>query len=637
MTGQGRLDGAPPAHAELLRLHRDGQLADRFPAAVRLLDGLSDDELASAGRLLARLDPAAVARAHPGVRAVTVAVTGHGTLAALVPALTGQLARHGLLMRPHVTEYDGHVFALGDPESALYAADPDLVVCVLDADLVFGRLPVPWRVEDVAEAAAGRLAELRRLAARYQETGRGTLVFNTVPLPQRYRAQLVDHASRAGLGVRWREFNIGLLRLAEEHPSVAVVDLDPLVAEGHPADDVRLSLYAKAHLSAELLGRYARELGHLARHLAGRTKKCLALDLDDTLWGGVLGEDGPEGLAVSEGYRGEAFTAFQRVVKQLGSQGPLLAAVSKNDPEPVRAMLRDHPGMTLREDDFVRVAASWRPKPEALTELAAALNVGADSFVFVDDSPYERGLVRHSLPGTAVVDIDGEPALHLERLLYDGWFDVLELTAEDRARAARYRAELDRKDFLDTFDSIEDYLRELGVRARLERMRDEDAARVAQLTLRTNQFNLTTRRLQRPEVRAFAADPDALVLTLRSGDRFGENGLVGALFLRRDGDELHIDNFLLSCRVFARGLEQACLAAVLRHARATGARAVLAGYRESPRNAKVADLYPRYGFAPAGDGPWPRTFRHDLAEIVGVPGHLELTADLEADLEGDPR
>src|SRR5262249_32703099 len=185
--------------------------------------------------------------------------------------------------------------------------------------------------------------------------------------------------------------------------------------------------------------------------------------------------------------------ACQRVAKQLGSQGVLLAAVSKNDLEPVRDVLRNHPGMTLREDDLVRVVANWRPKHDNLTELAAALNLGVDSVVFVDDSPYECGLVRHALPGVAVVPVDGEPGLYVEKLLRDGWFDTRALTAEDRTRVAKYRDELVRKDFLDTFESIEDYLRELKVRVRLAAVTDPttDAVRISQLTLRTNQFNLT--------------------------------------------------------------------------------------------------------------------------------------------------
>ncbi|QXJ23893.1 HAD-IIIC family phosphatase [Actinomadura graeca] len=618
---------------------RSGRLAERYPEVPGLLTGLDAGELAHAGRLLSRLDPDEVARSHPGVPSVTVAITGHGTLAPLVPALTAELARHGLLLRPAAGDFDGYVFELSDPGSALYAADPDLALCVLDPAVVFDEVAAPWRPEDVERVLAGKLRLIEGLAGRFTGTARGTLVLNTLPLPSQFTAQLTDHRSRARLGAAWREAGAALLRLSEAHESLVTIDLDALVAEGIPVTDPRMDLYARMHLSAELLGRYAREIGHLARHLTGRTKKCLVVDLDGTLWGGVLGDDGPEGIEVGDGRRGEAFSAFQRTVKQIGSQGVLLAAVSKNDPEPVRQVLREHPGMVLREDDFVRVVANWRPKHDNLAELARGLNIGVDSLVFADDSDFERGLVRRELPGVAVIDLDGEPALHAGRLLADGWFDSRDLTAEDRARPARYREDLARRDFLDTFDSLEGYLAELDVRVRLEPVTEAQVPRVSQLTLRTNQFNLTTRRLQPADVRALAADPDASVLAVHSADRFGDNGLVGAVFLRRDGSVLRIDNFLLSCRVFSRGIEQACLAAVLRHAAATDATAVLAGYRPTAKNGKVRDFYPRQGFRRVGgdgvddhdetgdggngDG-GAAEFRHDLRSIAAAPAHLRL-------------
>ncbi len=620
----------PDPAAEALAMHRDGRLAQAFPRVRELLAAATEEQTLRVGRLLSRLPADEVLAAHPGVPVVNVAVTGHGTLAALVPALAAELARHGIVGRIHVGAYDGYVFDLADPASALYAARPELVLCVLDAPAVLDLLPVPWTPDDVARLLSGWLSTVEGLVDEFDRHATGTLVLNTLPLPVRYPAQLVDHRSRARLGAVWREANARLLRLAERGSTV-VIDLDPLVADGIRVEDPRQSVYAKAHLSPQLLSRYAREAAHLARHLKGRTDKCLVLDLDETLWGGVLGETGPDGIEVGEGYRGEAFTAFQRVVKQLGAQGVLLAAVSKNAPEPVREVLSGHPRMLLRDNDFVRVVANWRPKHENLVELAAGLNLGVDSFVFVDDSAYERGLVHRELPEVAVVGVDDEPALHVERLLRDGWFTVRELTAEDTKRPALYREELDRQDFLSGFASLEDYLRELGVWVRLARVSDADVPRVSQLTLRTNQFNLTTDRLQPADVRGLLADPDALPLAVRVGDRFGDNGLVGAVFARRADGVLRMDNFVLSCRVFSRGVEAACLSAVLGHARACGMRAVHAGYRPTAKNGIVADFYPRYGFVPTdGTG---TSFRHDLVDIVAVPEHVDLTTDFGKDDE----
>jgi FkbH-like protein len=628
MNATGRA-AAPDAAGSLLELHRGGRLAARYPDLAALLATAPDDELLHAGRLLTRLDPEEVLRAHPGLPAVSVAVTGHGTLSALLPALAGQFARHGLVLRPHVCDFDSWIFELSDPGSGLYAADPDLTLCVLDPEVVWDEVPAPWRVPDVERVLEEKLALLERLVETFAGAGRGTLVLNTLPLPRVRAAELVDLRSRARLGAVWRTANARLLGLMERHQRLVVLDLDPVLAEGTPAGDARLSAYAKAHLSAALLAEYAREAGHLARHLAGRTKKCLVLDLDETVWGGVLGEVGADGIEVADGPRGEAFRAFQRTARQLASQGVLLAAVSKNDPGPVRAVLRDHPRMTLREGDFVRVIANWAPKHGNLAELAADLNLSTESLVFADDSPFECGLVRRELPEVAVVELDREPALHGRRLLRDGWFTVGELTGEDERRPQRYRDDLERRDFLHSFASTEEYLRGLDVRVRLAEVAETDLGRVSQLTLRTNQFNLTTVRMQPAEVRAFAADPAASALAIHAADRFGENGLVGAVFLRREGAALRLENFLLSCRVFSRGIEQACLAAVLRHARATGAAEAIGVYRPSAKNGKVRAFYPRAGFAPLPDGDGGELlFRHDLADLPEPPGHVRLTGSL---------
>jgi FkbH-like protein len=190
---------------------------------------------------------------------------------------------------------------------------------------------------------------------------------------------------------------------------------------------------------------------------------------------------------------------------------------------------------------------------------------------------------------------------------------------------AKYRDELVRKDFLDGFDSLDDYLRELQVRIRLDDADEAEVPRVSQLTLRTNQFNMTTLRLQPGDLRALLADPATRVVTVRTGDRFGDNGLVGAVFLRRDGDTTHIDNFVLSCRVFSRGIEQACLTAVLRYARAAGATRVMARHRVTAKNGKVKDFYPRNGFATVTDDGTTASFRHDLSDIPLPPSHIQLT------------
>ncbi|MFE9664228.1 HAD-IIIC family phosphatase [Streptomyces sp. NPDC005955] len=618
-------DGTSPLD-QLRALHRDGELGRRFDRVAPLLRAMERTDLARAARLLARADLTPVPAHHPDLPSVTVALTGGGTLDGLRTALVGELARHGFVPSVRLTDFGSYVRELGDPTSSLHARPVDVTVCVLDHATVFDEVPVPFTVEDVTATLAAKVALWRELATGYTARTPGTLVLNTLPLPGNWQAQLLDYPARARLGAAWRAANAELLGLGAATGRTLVVDVDPLLGDPIPLADPRFEVYAGARFSDHLLGAYARELGHLVRALTGRSKKVLAVDLDETLWGGVLGDDGVEGIEVAHGRRGDAFHRFQGVVKQLQSQGVLLAAVSKNDPDTVRSALRDHPDLRVREEDFVRVLAGWQPKPVSLRELTAGLNLGGDSVVFADDNVRECAAVTAELPETVVVALDGDPALHVQRLLADGWFTTTAVTSEDRVRTRRYRQEAARSDFLAAAGSAADFLAGLDVRVTLAPVLPSELARVSQLTLRTNQFNLTTRRLTVDEVRQAAAGPATRVLTLASGDRFGGNGLVGAVFLRSGDDVLHIENVLLSCRVFSRGIEQAGLAALLDRARAAGFTAVCGSYRPTAKNAKVADFYVHYGFEVVRDGPEGREFRHALVKPVEVPGHLTLDA-----------
>lgn len=615
-------------YIQLLALNRQGELVSEYDRVRELLAAMPHGELMRAGNILARLDPDEIARRYPDTKSVKIFITGHGTLSTLKPPLTAELARHGILLRPRISEFDHYIFDLSDPCSALYAYAADLTICVLDPTIIFDEVPLPWRPPDVERVLREKLDLIERLVITFVAAGRGTLVLNTMPLPSHFTAQLIDHRSRSRLGRIWHEGSARLLELADRHPNVVIVDLDPLLAEGIAATDARLCTYAASHLSPSLLERYSRELAHLARHLTGVSKKVLILDLDGTMWDGVLGDDGLENIDVTGGPRGAAFRNFRKAVKQIGSQGPLLAVVSKNNSDLVHEAMQNIKHMNLTTEDFVQVIANWQPKHKNIIDISKTLNLGLSSFVFADDSPHECGLVRGRLPEVTVIQLDSDPAFHASKLLRDGWFDVIELTDTDRIRAVQYRENFAREDFLHSHHTIEEYLSELQLEVRLARAQPQEIPRVSQLTLRTNQFNLTTRRLQQPDVRNLATEPAWRVIAVHARDRFGDHGLVGAIFTRRSSDVVHIDNFLLSCRVFSRGIEQACISAILRQALEDGATAVSAEYRKTARNSIVQDLYPQHGFVTLSDDGATAVFRHYLNPLVPPPAHISLVDDI---------
>ncbi|WP_128382082.1 HAD-IIIC family phosphatase [Streptomyces cavernae] len=633
---------------ELGTLHRTGRLAAAYPDVAPLLARVTDaadlseerigEELTRCGGLLARLRPEDVLAHHPHTPTVTVAVTGHSTTAQLTDPLVAELARHGLLARLVTGDHGAYLRDLTDEHSELNRCRPELTLCVLGADAVLEELPLPWTVADVEQACARLLNRLRTAAAAHGAHGTGALVLNTLPLPRSATHQIVGQQQRALLGAVWREFNARLLRLAVTHPALAVIDLEPLVGARGPATDARLALYTRSAFSPAVFAALAREAVHVLRARRGMTKKCLVLDLDNTLWDGVLGEDGPDGIDCGPTLRGEPYAAVQRVARQLAAQGVLLAVSSKNDPGPVRDVLHHHRDMTLREEDFVSVQAGWDPKDTALETIAGQLGLATDALVFADDSAAERALIRHRLPDTAVVPLGAEPAWHVTRLLADGWFDTPHVTDDDRARTGRYRAAAARVRLRDTTGSHDEYLRELGIVVHISPPRPHELARMSQLSLRTNQFNLTGERVPAERI----SGPHRRPLAVRVRDRYGDSGLVGAVFARDDPDGLHIDNMLLSCRVLARGIEHGCLTAVLSHARDRGLPAVRARYRPTRRNGRSRDFYPSLGFVPdagahggddAADYGGETLFRHDLHDIPATPGHLTVEADFEGDAD----
>jgi FkbH-like protein len=345
----------------------------------------------------------------------------------------------------------------------------------------------------------------------------------------------------------------------------------------------------------------------LARVLAaaaGLSRKCLVLDLDNTLWGGVVGDDGVEGIRLGQGDPvGEAFLAVQRYAALLARRGIILAVCSKNDPEIARAAFAGHPEMALKPGDIAAFVANWDDKAGNIRQIAKRLEIGLDSLVFLDDNPAERDIVRRELPMVAVPELPEDVAHYPAVLAAAGYFEAAGFTADDAARAGAYAQNAERHAALEQATDMEGYLRGLSMQLAAKPILGADLARVTQLTNKTNQFNLTTRRRSEAEVEALAADPANVALSFRLADRFGDNGLIGVVLARPDaawpGDALLIDTWLMSCRVLGRGVEAASLGVLAEAAARRGARALIGEHRPTAKNGLVRDHYAKLGFAPA--------------------------------------
>jgi FkbH-like protein len=328
------------------------------------------------------------------------------------------------------------------------------------------------------------------------------------------------------------------------------------------------------------------------------------LDLDDTMWGGVVGDDGVAGIKIGHGDAiGEAHLAFQTYVKQLEQRGVMLAVCSKNEEANALAPFEERPEMVVKRDDILAFKANWEPKPDNIRAIARELDIGLDSLVFVDDNPVEREHVRLRLPQVRVVELTDDPADYVRLLDETGWFEVTEIGSEDRARSAQYRANAAREEARESVTDYAAYLADLKQVAVLKPYEELHLGRITQLINRSNQFNLTTRRQSRTEVEAEMKDPNRITAYVRLKDRFGDNGLISVFSSFMEGDTLRIDQWLMSCRVFARGVEQLLFNTIVERAKARGVKTIYGVYLPTVKNVIVKDLYEKLGFE-ADDDVW---------------------------------
>lgn len=547
-----------------------------------------------AGRILKDL---AVDGERP--REVDVAVLATCTVGPFEPLLRAQLVGAGLLPTLRSADYGtfGMTLATG---SFTRDGDPGLVAVLLDAGYF---LPGDFGAAEpdvLAKYVDARLEELRGLLAGALKHTAATVVVHTVPLPAQVRNGIISVRARAQVARTWYRLNEGLLALAEEHDQVVAVDLVGELAEAPvQACDVRLHRYGDLPYSDDALLLLARLVRRVAQARAGLSRKVLALDLDNTLWGGVLGEAGPQGVQVGGLYPGNCYSELQRTVAGLREQGVVLVLASKNDRDQVEKVLAEHPDVLLRPEAFSARMVDWSAKAGNLRRAAEALSLSTESFVFMDDSDFERAQVGDELPEVAVVSAAGDPAHLVDSLLRHGWFDVMALTDTDRKRPELYRNRALRGDFSSGFDSSEDFLRALDLKVEVTPATEYTIGRIAQLAARTNQFNLTGIRYDEAATRRMSEDAGHLVLSVSVADRFGDEGIVGALWVERTDEVWRVLNLVLSCRVLSRGVERAAVGRLADLAARAGARSVEGHYRPSDRNGVAADFWAGAGFTPA--------------------------------------
>ena len=492
----------------------------------------------------------------------------------------------------------------------------DLAVLALDlGELVPDRLSAA-ALRGVGERVAG-------LVSSALERSPVPVVINTFIRPIHDSAGLNALIEDDGADAAIVDLNQTLRELARQHRGkLALVDWERLAVMAGAAGtfDPRLAYMARSPFKAPFLSAYAYEIFKIGNALRGGAKKCLILDCDNTLWGGVVGEVGLDGIALdANSYPGRAFYDFQRSVVRLAGRGVMVALCSKNNEEDVLAVLDRHPACLIKREHLVAWRINWEDKERNIADMVRELNIGRDAVVFVDDNPTECARVRSFLPEVAVRQVPETSYLLPALLDAEGLFDRLGVTEEDRGRAQMYQAESRRQEAAAGFESVESFLASLALTATITRYAADQTAqlaRVAQLTQKTNQFNLTTRRYSEAEILRFAADPAWLVLGMGVTDRFGDFGLTGVLLAKVEAETARIDSFLMSCRVLGRNLEKAFAAFAIETLRRDwGVAAIAAEYIPTAKNAQVATFWRDFGLQLAENTVDHVTYRSAVTDI----------------------
>lgn len=539
-----------------------------------------------------------------GCPAVRLAILGDSATQQLAVALKGMGVARGLALEVFDADYDQMDTQTVDPHSALYAFAPDYVLlfpCVEKLLMRYQTTPPKSRAL-FAQTECHRYCALFERIARYSKAKLLLVDFPACTDGVFGNGALCTAESfpyqRLLLNAKLAE------QLCSDYPNVYPVALSAIQTQlgQERFFDARIWHLAKLAVRTEVLPFFASAVVDVIQSLRGQIKKCVVLDLDNTLWGGVIGDDGLEGIELGELGAGPAFIALQHWLKNLQERGVLLAVCSKNNADTAMEAFEKHPDMVLRLSDIAMFVANWDDKASNIRHIRQTLNIGMDSIVFLDDNPFERDLVRAVLPEVTVPELPEDPALVLPYLQSLCLFEAAGCSEEDRVRTQRYQAQISRAEAEQNYDSYEAYLASLDMKAVVEPFVPFYFARIAQLTQRSNQFNLRTVRYTEAEIAAIAADDGFITRYMTLSDRFGEHGLVSVVILQKRQNALFIDTWLMSCRVLRRGAEQYLFDRIVEATLENGFDTLVGEYLPTAKNAMVADFYAQCGMTPLGNG-----------------------------------
>ena len=534
----------------------------------------------------------------PDYPIVRIALVGDIATQFLATAIKGMGIERGYQVDLFEAEYNQVERQFMDPTSDLYEFDADYIV-VFQSTHKLGEKHSLSTVESQVSLADERIDFVTSVVSNLAFASKKIIYFN---YPEIEDTVFGSYANKVDSSFTYqvRKLNYELMKLSEQYANLFICDMAAL--QNKLGRDVMFApnVYTSTEmvLSIDAIPFVASRIMDIIAAIKGQFKKCLILDLDNTVWGGVIGDDGLEGIQLGHGLGiGKAFTEFQMWVKKLRQRGIIICVASKNNEETAKEPFEKHPDMILKLDDIAVFQANWETKVDNIRTIQSVLNIGFDSMVFLDDNPFERNIVRENIPGITVPELPEDPAEYLEYLYSLNLFETASYSNADKDRTKQYQVEAKRVSLQKTFANEADFLKSLNMVSVVSGFTKFNTPRVAQLSQRSNQFNLRTVRYTEADIEAYANDPDVIDLSFTLEDKFGDNGLIAVIIMKKKDDEtLFVDTWFMSCRVLKRGMENFTLNTMVQKAKEKGYKRIVGEYLPTPKNKMVEQHYPGLGF-----------------------------------------
>ena len=529
-----------------------------------------------------------------------IAVLGDTATQLLTTAVKGEAVARGLALDIYEAEYNQIERQLLDPTSDLYQFDASIVIIFQSTHKLceYHSLLAADKQELVAEE---RLAFLTSICENPAFADKKIIYFNYPEIEDTVFGSYANKVE-ASFSFQVRKLNYELMLLSKQYPNLFICDIAGLQNLFGRQFMFSPNVYMSTEmvLSVNALPYVASRVVDIIGAIRGQFKKCLILDLDNTVWGGVIGDDGLEGIELGHGLGiGKAFTEFQMWVKKLKQRGIIICVASKNNEETAKEPFEKHPDMVLTLDDIAVFMANWETKVDNIRAIQGILNIAFDSMVFLDDNPFERNMVRENIPGISVPELPEDPGKYLEYLYSLNLFETASYSQADKDRTKQYQVEAKRVSLAKTFTNEADFLKSLDMVSTVSGFTKFNTPRVAQLSQRSNQFNLRTIRYTEADITSMAENPDVIDLSFTLEDKFGDNGLIAVVIMKKQDDEtLFVDTWFMSCRVLKRGMENFTLNTMVECAKKRGYKRIIGEYLPTPKNKMVEQHYSNLGFAP---------------------------------------